>query len=87
MNTRIATLAAAAALSISVASSAIALEPPKITAKDVPTPKDRCFLTCDAMHRQCTSENNPAAQCTGAHESCRKSCEPAEEVPLPSQGH
>ena len=50
---------------------------PKVKAKDVPTPKDRCLLTCDAKLRQCLIEETPEDVCNAEAEACRKNCDQA----------
>ena len=47
---------------------------PKVKAKDVPTPKDRCFLTCDAKLRQCLIDGTREYVCNAGAETCRKGC-------------
>ena len=50
---------------------------PKVKAKDVPTPKDRCLVTCDAKQRQCLLEGTPEDACNADAEACRKNCDNA----------
>ena len=50
---------------------------PKVMAKDVPTPKDRCLLTCDAKLRQCNLEQTREDACNAEAKACRESCDQA----------